>query len=105
MRWKVVVEIRKLVVVGVEMWIVWKTSFCCGMLGKTAGKELWRKGLGHPQNGRVFHGRKGKDPSGAVRSVDYILIGRGKILSKKQNHIKMNKYALYTSAYSNMQKE
>ena len=105
MGWKVVVEIRKLVVVGVGMWIVWKTSFCRAMQGKTAGKEMWRTGVGRPQNRRVFHGGRVKTPSRDASPVDYILMGRDKILSKRQNHIKMNKYTLYTDACSSIQEK
>ena len=83
MGWKVVVEIRKLVVVGVGMWIVWKTSFCRAMQEKTAGKEMWRTGIGRPQNRRVFHGGRVKTPSQDASPVDYILTGRDKILSKR----------------------
>ena len=105
MGWKVVVEIRKLVVVEVEMWIVWKTSFCRAMQGKTAGKEMWRTGIGRPQNRRVFHGGRVKTPSRDASPVDYILMGRDKILSKRQNHIEMNKYTLYTDACSSIQEK
>lgn len=105
MGWKVVVEIRKLVVVEVEMWIVWKTSFCRAMQGKTAGKEMWRTGVGRPQNRRVFHGGRVKTPSRGASPVDYILTGRDKILSKRQSHIEMNKYTLYTDACSSIQEK
>ena len=99
------VEIKKLVVVEVEMWIVWKTSFCRAMQGKKAGKEMWRTGGGRPQKGRVFHGGRAELLSRDALPVDYILTGRDKILSKRQNHIKMNKYTLYTAAYSSIQEK
>ena len=87
------------------MWIVWKTSFCRAMQGKTAGKEMWRTGVSRPQTGRVFHGEKGEKPSRDAFTVDYILTGRDKILSKRQNHIKMNKYTFHTAACSSIQEK
>lgn len=87
------------------MWIVWKTSFCRAMQGKTAGKEMWRTEVGCPQNRRVFHGGRVKTPSRDASPVDYILTGRDKILSKRQNHIEMNKYTLYTDACSSIQEK
>ena len=67
--------------------------------------EMWRTGVGRPQNRRVFHGGRVKTPSRNTSPVDYILTGRDKILLKRQNHIKMNKYTLYTDACSSIQEK